>query len=59
MNFIIVFYLIRYEVGKIFEYYVIEMMKCIKFLLNMDERISNNFYRVLIIFVSFYCFVMR
>lgn len=59
MNFIIVFYLIRYEVGKIFEYYVIEMMKCIKFLLNMDESISNNFYRVLIIFVSFYCFVMR
>lgn len=59
MNCIIVFYLIRYEVGKIFEYYVIEMMKCIKFLLNMDESISNNFYRVLIIFVCFYCFVMR
>lgn len=61
MNCIIVFFLIRYGVGKIFEYYVIEMMKCIKFLLNMDESIciSNNFYRVLIIFISFYCFVMR
>lgn len=59
MNCIVVFYLIRYGVGKIFEKYVIEMMKCIKFLLNMDESISNNFYRVLIIFVSFYCFVMR
>lgn len=59
MNCIIVFYLIRYEVGKIFDYYVVEMMKCIKFLLNMDESISNNFYRVLIIFVSFYCFLMR
>lgn len=52
-------YLTRYEVGKTFEHYVTEMMKCTKFSLNMDESTSNNFHRVLTILVCFYCPVMR
>lgn len=52
-------YLTRYGVGKTFEHYVTEMMKCTKFSLKMDESTSNNFHRVLTILVSFYCPVMR
>lgn len=52
-------YLTRYGVGKTFEKYVTEMMKCTKFSLNMDESTSNNFHRVLTILVSFYRPVMR
>lgn len=52
-------YLTRYEVGKTFEHYVAEMMKCTKLSLNMDESTSNNFDRVLTILISLYCPLMR